>query len=228
MKKNLVLLALLLVNTQMLFAQRELMLSAEAGGGMRMWYGEKAITDLDDPAFSFTAGLSIRYQFSKNLAVGTAVDFERKGELFKTIFTDNVGTEIGEGKIHYNLDYVTVPLNMIVVFNSRIKPFLSAGPYISYLRNSFLKVDIPNQGIIKTDLDGQYHKFDYGVSFGCGIMIPFGEQLGMSLQLRDNLGLVKIEKSDYYGSSDIKNNTVHLLAGFVYRLKNETSTNRKP
>ncbi|MBL0340717.1 MAG: PorT family protein [Bacteroidetes bacterium] len=227
MKQNLILVALLILNSQIVFAQREMVFGAEVGGGIRRWYGEKSINNLDGIAFSYTAGLSIRYQFSKKLAVATAVAFERKGAIFKAMFTNNFGDEIGR-KLKYNLDYVTVPLNIVVVFNSKLKPFISAGPYISYLRNSKLKVDIPYQGVLTIDQDDQYKKFDYGISFGGGVIIPFGEQIGLSLQLRDNLGLVEIEEPSIYGSSEIKNNTVHFLAGFIYRLSKEPSSNKKP
>jgi len=67
-----------------------------------------------------------------------------------------------------------------------------------------------------TPTKAQTESIDFGLTGGIGIIIPAGKKLGISIEIRDDLGLVNISKAPVYNGGTLKNNTLNFIAGIVF------------
>ncbi|HSY62385.1 MAG TPA: porin family protein [Cytophaga sp.] len=171
------------------------------------------------PKIGFYAGLSAQYNFNKYCALHTEIAFEKKGCSERATFLDANGNIIGDPKFAFQYNCLTIPVLFRVSFGKKVKFFLNAGPYVSYLVNAEYKNIFGYN-----NPDGNYnetsylHKMDAGITHGLGILIPVHDKLYASCELRDNFGVVGLFKSTpYYSNSQSYNYSLGLLFGLTYK-----------
>ena len=118
---------------------------------------------------------------------------------------------------------MTAPLLFRAVVGQKIKYFINVGPYIGFLikKESVWTGD----SIARTSYDetALNKKSDYGISSGLGVLVPIRNRFGVSIELRNNLGLTNVSAVPVFADGSIKTNSTNLLISFVYKLgiKNE-------
>ena len=150
------------------------------------------------PTIGFSGGLSFQYNSTKHISIRTTLSFERKGDVSTfdvyDIFVNNI---IGKATVHWNYDYLTVPVLLRATFGNKTKFFLNAGPFFSYLMRYSVVAQLPNTPETVNDRETKFYSwFDTGITTGLGISVPLKEALALSFEIRNNLGLYNIAGND--------------------------------
>ncbi len=177
----------------------------EGGPGFSLIYGSESVYSHSSPVLSGAAGLFGEYGFAPAFSAKVALHYER----ISTI-TDNLSALLPQGgKLRYNLDYLSLPVLVKWSSGSRIRFFANAGPCFSPLLQESLWYQPENGGKEKVpDETGSYLRVNLAVTAGIGMAGPLGKKLLVSLELRDNCGVLNIHS----GASDFECNSYFLTA----------------
>ena len=173
-----------------------------------------------DPNIGFYTGLSGQYNFNEHFAIHTELAFDRKGTKVDLTFSDRNGNETGTGKQINQFNYLTLPILFRASIGNKVKYFLQAGPYLSYLLNETSKysssIDNPRYNL---KINGTSHTtpMDFGISAGLGALIPVKEKFAISCELRGNYGLVDLYNRHSSNVNEL-NESLNFLVGVTYRL----------
>lgn len=217
-KQSIVLAACLALFTGAASAQGKLEAGIQAGPGMTVLWGNEVIKGSHDVALSLPAGLFVQYNFSERFALRVDPGFERKGSLIKTKLMDPQGN-ISESVTRVGFDYLVLPVLVRATFGQKQKFFVNAGPYVAFLldynHSSKRNVNLPPPAL--GDIS-YYKQTDFGVSLGVGTLIPLTEKLGLSVEVRNNLGLQNISNKPVVNDGTINTYSANLLVGAAYKL----------
>lgn len=178
----------------------------------------------NNPSFNYynprilgSGAFAFEYHFSNLIYLRSALGYEVKGYQRPYQIYAN-GTDLGIATTYFQFDYVTLPILIRLNFGKKIRFFLNAGPYMSYLTAKKAHISEYEQysGSALSGSVRDYNRFDFGFSGGLGIGIPINENWSVSLEARNNFGLLPL-KTDNDGK--IFTNSSNLLAGINYRLK---------
>ena len=97
-------------------------------------------------------------------------------------------------------------------YGSNVKFFINTGPYIGIL----LSANEISYEPETYDIKNIFKSIDLGISGGIGLDIQIGNTKGISLELRDDLGLLNTSDESYFLGGNVKNNTVNFILGFAY------------
>ncbi len=195
----------------------------EGGPGLSLIYGSENVYNQSDPALSGAAGVTGEYGFAGRFSAKMALHYERVSAL-----TDNPSALLPPaGRLKYNLDYLSLPVLVKWSTGGRIRYFVNAGPCVSMLLQESLWY-LPDNGSKEkvADETGAYYRFNLAVTAGAGIAVAVGKRFLVSLEIRDNFGVLNIRSaaSDFEDKSAMAveqptghTNSTLLLAGISYR-----------
>ncbi len=195
----------------------------EGGPGLSFIYGSQSIYSQSKFSLAGTTGIFGEYGFAGNFSVKLALHYERISTR-----TDNYSAMLPpSGMLQYNLDYLSLPVLVKWSIGSRIRFFVNAGPCLSLLLQESLwhLPENGNKAKVANETDA-YLPVNLAVTAGCGIAIPVGKSFLVTLEVRDNLGVINIrssvsdfERNSYFSGAEIKGytNSTLLLAGVCYR-----------
>ena len=143
--------------------------------------------------------MSFQYAFNDRFAANVGLGFEMKG------------TQNESGSFYNRYNYLLLPVKGKMNFGAGKNFFVEFGPYVGYLLTNTVLVE----GTKYHD-DGSYKKVDFGISFGAGYRIVLAQNLGMTIKISNNLGLINIQKQDSENKKFI--NSISILIGVVYCL----------
>ena len=189
----------------------------EGGLGFRSLSGNEIANTKTKADLGYIFGVSGQYSFSQNYSLKAGLYFQRKGAQANTNNTDSLGNPIGTTAVKINFNYLTLPVLFKSTFGSNVKFFVNAGPYVGFLLSA--KDEIPafeNEPANTIDTKDITESIDFGLTGGIGIIIPAGKKIGISLEIRDDLGLVNISKAPVNNDGSLKNNTLNFIAGIVF------------
>jgi hypothetical protein len=195
----------------------------EGGPGLSLIYGSGSVYSHSKPALSGVAGIFGEYGFLRNFSAKLALQYER----ISTFTDNNLALLQPGGRLKYNLDYISLP--MLVKWNTgrRIRFFVNAGPCLSLLLRESLWY-LPDNGSKEkvANETNAYHVINLAVTAGAGISFPVWKRILLSLEVRDNLGILNIrsgtsefERNNYFPVPSAKGytNSTLLMAGACYR-----------
>ena len=195
----------------------------EGGPGLSLIYGSDNVYGHSKPAFSGAAGISGEYGFAPRFSAKAGLHYER----ISTI-TDNPSPLLSPGgQLKYNLDYLSLPLLVKWTTGRKLLFFVNAGPCVSLLLQQTLWY-LPESGSkqkVANETEA-YHRVNLAVTAGAGIALPVGKRFLVSLELRDNFGVLNIRSaaSSFEHTSAMAveppkghTNSTLLLAGIAYR-----------
>jgi hypothetical protein len=195
----------------------------EGGPGLSLIYGSESVYSHSDPALSGAAGITGEYGFAGRFSAKAALHYERVSTL-----TDNPSALLPPaGRLKYNLDYLSLPVLVKWSTGGRIRFFVNAGPCVSLLLQESLWY-LPDNGSKEkvADETEAYHRVNLAVTAGAGIAVPIGKRFLVSLEVRDNFGVLNIRSaaSDFEHNSAMAvepptghTNSTLLLVGISYR-----------
>lgn len=162
--------------------------------------------DVDETkmATGFNLGLFAKLPLANRFALQPEIYYTSKGG--EVTYKDGSGV----GIVGYDLDYIEVPLMLVINFTERFN--IQAGPYAAFLvrgkANNESDVTLFN---FEDDLDtGDFNTFEAGIAIGAGIDFK-----AISIGARYSQGLTEVAKErDFLGTSykflDAKNGVINL------------------
>jgi hypothetical protein len=195
----------------------------EGGPGLSLIYGSESVYNQSAPALSGAVGINGEYGFAGRFSAKVALHYERVSTL-----TNNPSALLPPaGQLKYNLDYLSLPVLVKWSTGGKVRFFVNAGPCVSLLLQESLWY-LPDSGSKEkvADETGAYNRFNLAVTAGAGIAIPVGNRILISLEVRDNFGVLNIRSaaSDFEYNSAMAvdpptghTNSTLLLAGISYR-----------
>ena len=200
----------------------------EGGPGLSIIHAKTGMYSHSRFSMGGLSGVFYQYNFNKIFSLKTAITYERKGTRL-----ENKSDQIPAGDLIYHFDYLSLPLLFKVSAGQKIKFFANAGPCFSYLLNQSMYSKSKNGKTYKLGNNpNTYKSYDLGILLGIGMSMPVSDRFLISIEIRDNLGLMSI-RDDYnqpdafgYFESDsgpkFKSyaNSTTFIIGFTYRFKN--------
>lgn len=104
---------------------------------------------LNDYRTGINGGLTYEYEFKNNFHIGVDFVYAQKGSKYDAVFMDNSGKKISS-VIHYNYDYLSLPIKGGYSIGNRIEGFLNLGFVPSILVNAKLRAP----GVFVSGSDG--------------------------------------------------------------------------
>lgn len=186
------------------------------GGPSRIFLsGNSDLDNYNKPTMGFSAGIIFQYHYSGLISLRSGVSFERKGTSSDKTINDNDGNVISNIPVRSNFDYLVLPLLVRATIGNKINYFLNAGSYFGFLVKQTDLYENPKATINSTDLDKQ---FDWGITAGLGIIIPFKSKCLLSFEVRNNFGMFNVNGIYPNDSWTINTNSANLLIGLAYQI----------
>ncbi|MCX6249805.1 MAG: porin family protein [Bacteroidetes bacterium] len=214
---------LLAVPAEQLLAQKGVWsIGIEGGPGLSLIYGSESVYSHSKPALSGAAGIFGEYGFAPHFSAKLALEYERI-----STFTDNHSALLPTGgRLRYNLDYISLPLLVKWHTGRGIGFFVNAGPSISMLLQESLWYYPDTRKEKAANETNAYHLINLAATAGVGITVPVWKRILLSLEVRDNLGVLNIrsgtsefERNSYFSAGATKGytNSTLLLVDFCYQ-----------
>jgi hypothetical protein len=177
-------------------------------------------TTLDkSPVAGVVIGAEAEYQLTNMISLAAGVNYSLQGSGWEDyeLKSGNNKVELKDAKVE--LGYITIP----VVANFYLfKGFaVKAGIQPGFLTNAKMKATIKGEmdgSNITTDVDNdmkdECKKFDLSVP----ICVSYQFKVPVTLDLRYNLGVSKVNKESVSGVDDSKNNVISLTVGYKFAL----------
>jgi hypothetical protein len=186
--------------------------------------GFETYTD-DNPGFAYLFGASFQYQIKENLSIKADLSYERKTQKSKNVLeleSDTPQNPFTPGVYHFTntvfLNYLVLPIMLKYNFSNDKSFYINGGPFVSYLLKSGASTTLNVEGLNNDDIDDtKYRKsLDYGLLAGIGKEFKLNGDHQIYVELRENLGLANIAKSDDLYTYTIKTNSINLIAGYTF------------
>nr|WP_294862668.1 outer membrane beta-barrel protein [uncultured Fluviicola sp.] len=189
------------------------------------------------PVVYGAAALSFQYNCSDFFSIRTGLGYEEKGftsRISDLDYSTSYPYQEVQSKFRTTCEYLTIPVLARFTFGKKLTFFVNTGGYIGMLTNKKDHIDWEDNGnpylfqLYKKEGTEKYRYFDFGVSAGLGIGIPISENLVLSIEVRDNLGLTNIRRKNApYTTTGyipgkaqpVMTNSANLLIGISYRLR---------
>ncbi len=154
----------------------------------------------------YSGGIFFQKNISKIVSFRTGAYYEQKGSSYEIIPYIFQGNHIqGNTKI----DYLTIPFLCRATFGEKLKYFVDAGLYYGFLlKQNETSTSQINLNSIK------FRNYDFGILGGVGILYSIKQKFALSLEVRNNRGLVNISRY-----KTVKSDAINFLIGFNYNLE---------
>ena len=200
--------------------ENKLNIGVETGPGITLLHGNEVLSNPDYmPRLGYAVGVSAQYNFRYFFSIKTGLYYELKGEKIKGHYTDVNGTNIGTIYSHLNFNYLIIPVLAKVSFGKRTKLFIEGGPYVGFLFREGEEEDAwgnyPKTIYILTP---EFKLEDVGLSVGAGVEIPIKQRFGITIEARNNIGLLNTADKPVYHNGTIQTFSTNFLVGFEYKL----------
>jgi hypothetical protein len=207
-----------------LFAQQGVWSAGiEGGPGISFIYGSGSVYNNFTPSLAGVAGFFGEYGFADRFSAKAALHYERISSRI-----ENKSSQLDTGGMQqFNLDFVSLPLLVKWTFGRRIQFFVNAGPNISYMfkESTWYLPESGGKTIVANETQ-YYQSVQIAATAGIGASLPFAKRFLLSLEIRDNFGLLNIRSgvSDFERKSYSPEpaavgytNSTLLLLGISYR-----------
>lgn len=199
------------------FAQNtKLEIGVQAGPSITRIRYFNGATDAFNSKAALSMSMFLQYNMNTNFALRIDPGYENKGYYANYHITDPNGTVIRAAKAVGNFNYITIPILFRASTGNKIKYFINAGPYVGFLLSQHTVYDSYLYGTTKENGTSNYKTLDFGITSGLGMAFPIKDKCALSVEARNNLGLMNIGKSS---NSNDKTVSFNLLIGFAYKFE---------
>jgi len=167
----------------------------KGGTSVALNWGSSYTKMNQNPTLGYAAGISFRYHLPKRFSIGTEITFERKGYSINVAAADIDENIFGEVEVKYRLHYLLIPILTRFSVGKKVCTFVNVGPFFGFLTHATADWKAPSRFVYfpnTTDETKDFKRLDVGVTTGLGIMIPVKERIFLSLEVRNNLGLLDV------------------------------------
>lgn len=240
--KNVLLSVGILCSTIVFGQNNSIEFGVEGGGSLISLRGDGFVVDKNVNDVGFATGFSFLYHFNDHFSLKTNMFYERKGNEINYFYhelpfdkQDIYIKEKFENK--YQLDYLTLPVLARYSFGKQKNFFVNAGGYVGYLlKSTLINNELPKVGRVEKDNTRSFSRLDFGITAGIGGQINLKDNLKLSIELRNSLGLQnigKIDKENYnegkgliLKKDGLSTNSTTMLIGLSYHLPKSTKNEK--
>ncbi|MEI7595017.1 MAG: porin family protein [Bacteroidota bacterium] len=175
----------------------------------------------------YSGGIILQQNLNKRLSIHTNLSYERKGFSKYGHYQDVGYHPYGYG-FHTavnQFDYLSTAILLRANTGNKLKFFVNAGPFISYLikasSNVLYEGSASKESLVQTK---NVMRFDYGGTLGLGLSVPIKSKLAISCELRENFGIQNISadanknSTGYNLGGNITTNSINLLFAITYKI----------
>jgi hypothetical protein len=165
----------------------------EGGPGISRIHSDDGIYKNSSYLIGGISGGFFQYNFNQTIALKTGIYYELKGTK-----VDSKSDQLPpDGKLVFHLNYLSVPILFKVNVGKSVKFFANTGPYFAILfHESTLFRPESDDPYKLADETAYYNPLDIGIVLGFGISVPLLKDFLISMEFRDNYGLIQIRKSN--------------------------------
>ncbi|NHN27180.1 PorT family protein [Flavobacterium jejuense] len=218
MKKSL--LFVLLIASLFLNAQNDIIVSITSGATFSNLRGN-TIAEQNNYDFNYVGGIDIEKPINTNFSFVTGLHYDNKSfknKIDAAFFSNSMDPFVfnqGKLKVKLTLQYLTLPVLFRYYLDKEKLFYINSGPYVGFFLNTTTRVDGDK---IKEDSNDVFKKVDFGWSLGIGKKFKITEKNNLSIELRDNLGLLNISDVPVEGNGTVKTNSFSLILGYEFKL----------
>lgn len=170
--------------------------------------------DVYKNALDYLVGLSFEFPLNENLSVLANVNYERKSFVQK-IHIEQVDFDpiinpdnLSKVNLRATLQYVSIPVNIKYYFGANKNFYVHGGPYAAVFIDDIFKANgaTLNQSSGVSD----FKRVDIGFTLGAGARFTLDPKHNFSVGVRNNLGLININKAD----GEVRTNSLNLVLTF--------------
>ncbi|WCO00705.1 porin family protein [Psychroserpens ponticola] len=155
-------------------------------------------------------GVSIDYYLKENLSLKTNINYERKIKKLQLTYFSYTSEEIGTENFSEIYEYINIPILLKYEFGNSTF-FVNGGPFFNYLLNNKIEPDFPNED---SDSYTEQKKIDFGFSLGIGTNISLNEKNDITIEIRDDLGIIDTGYVPKSVKGTVKTNAVKFILGW--------------
>jgi opacity protein-like surface antigen len=195
-------------------------------GGVAAWLSNmpnlpvSTNTTLDKtPVAGFVIGAEAEYQLTNMISLAAGVNYSLQGSAWED-YEMKAGSnklELKDAKVE--LGYVTIPVvaNFYLFKGFAVKAGIQPGFLTNAKTKATIKGEMEGYNIssdIDEDMKDNCKKFDLSIPMG----VSYQFKVPVTVDLRYNLGVTKVNKESVSGEKDCKNNVVQLTVGYKFAL----------
>jgi len=169
-----------------------------------------------------TRGLNLRPMFGVNIGALTQIKLSDKFDIQPEVLYSNQVTKMKNaganvfgvydtGDIKWNLSYVNVPV--LFKYSADEKSFIEAGPQVGFLTSAKISTKLTQYSpIVKQGVKEAFESIDFGFVIGVGYNI----NQHLMADLRYNIGLSNIAKTESGDDTKIRNSVLALSLAYKF------------
>lgn len=191
------------------FAQKELKLGINAGATF------SSIRDSHrNYGFDYLAGITAEKGLNRHFAVTAGINYARLS------FTDENDALLENGTTALDtkltLQYLSIPVSLKLYIGKRKNLFVSGGIFGGYFLGTKFKSE--QDKIAQTYPNNAFKDFDFGANAAIGYLISVNPKNDISIELRENLGLVPISDQRVMNNEVVKTSSLNLILSWQFNL----------
>lgn len=153
-------------------------------------------------------GVNIEAKLVKNLSLVTAFNFETLTKKTELTFFDSSIDGVRRKEVKEKYQFFNIPVLLRYKFGPKKMFFIDGGGFVNYFNkgkpNNFIPLFI------------NFEDYNFGVAFGAGAIFPITKNTDLSLQMRNDLGLSRVNKYQNQIPGEIKTNNLRLFATYSF------------
>ena len=155
-------------------------------------------------------GLSFDYYLNQNLSLKSNINYERKIKKFQLTYFNYDAEQIGKENLREIIEYINIPILLkYQFFNSHV--FINGGPFVNIFLNEKFKPEYPNEN---SNEYTERNKLDFGISAGVGTNISLNEKNDLTIEIRNDFGIIDIGGVPQSVDGEVKTNAIKLVVGW--------------
>lgn len=196
----------------------------ESGLNISTAHGDGVSKDYMSPLPGLHMGGYMKINSAEHWGFKFLLSYDKIGWAYKSLsIQNNTGTGLVTADILFNLDYLNMPVLFEYSFGKKIKLNFAGGPFLGILLNNKIVTNLkqpipPNQEASSQVSSNNRESLNFGLTLGTGIQIPIASKIKFDFNLRNNIGVTNIYKSNSGQGSTIKTNTFSILAGLIFEI----------
>ena len=158
----------------------------------------------------YLVGVTFDYFLSQNLSLKSNINYERKIKEIRLTYYDYDAEETGKENFREITQFINLPVLLKYEFlNSNF--FINGGGFLNIFLNEKYKPEYPNKD---NNEYSEKKNIDAGFSAGVGTNINLNEKNNLTLEIRDDLGLINIGGVPQSIDGKVQTNSIKLILGW--------------
>ncbi len=196
----------------------------QSGLNISSSYGDAFSQVKRGPLTGLHIGGHLKVSKTENWGFKFLISYDNIGWIYKSLTIENsAGTGLMNVDISVKHNYLNIPVLAEYTFGKKVKIIVDGGFFLGILLSNKVITEVkepipPNQVPTMESSSSARKGTNFGLSLGAGIQIPIASKLTLDFNVRDNLGLTSINKSESSYSVKMKTNTITISAGLSFKL----------